>query len=125
MLEDLFDSAITHVHDYVAQRRRFAAVRRHQDRGVLLGGNSPQQCQDQIAGDGVQISGWFIGEQQFGFMHQRASDCDTLHLAAGELVGKAGGVGFEFDPIEPEFGSLARAGCAGEQQREFDVFDHV
>src|SRR5580765_4794373 len=36
----------------------------------------------------MQISGWFIGEQQRRLMNDRTGNADELLLAAGELAGK-------------------------------------
>ena len=61
-------------------------VVRHKDDGqaiVLV--EFLEHCEDFLAGARIEVSGRFIGEQQWRMIHEGAGDGDALLLAAGKL----------------------------------------
>jgi hypothetical protein len=55
-------------------------------------------------------------------VHQRAGDGDALALAAGELVRETAREAAHIDPLQGLERPLARARFAGQEQRQFHVF---
>ena len=58
----------------------------HDDRLSQFVDRPTQEAQDLRAGDGIQVAGRFVGEDELGACDQRAGDGDALLLAAGQLV---------------------------------------
>ena len=56
----------------------------HEDGGASLV-DVMEHLEDFLGGDGVEIAGGFVGENEVGVVEQGAGDADTLLLAAGEL----------------------------------------
>ena len=85
---------------------------------------SSSRLDDFAAGLRVEVAGWFVGEDDVGFVGERAGDGDSLAFATGELhaVG-ARGVGRGRRRREQLLGSFAAlaSGEAGEGERDLDV----
>ena len=63
----------------------------------------PQQGEDLLSGDTIQISGRLVGQQHAGVSDKGASDRGSLALSARELIGQVTG------PLtEPDVGQRAR-----------------
>ena len=95
----------------------------HEDDGVALLGQRPEQAHDFDPGLGVEVAGRLVGEHDRGPVGERPGDGHALRLAAGELIGIVGHSVFEADHLE-QFGGafLALADrYAGVQHRELDV----
>ena len=58
----------------------------HQQRDTIVGGNIQQELKDCAAGVFVEGAGGLVGEQNFGMVHQRATDRGALTFAAGKLL---------------------------------------
>ena len=56
------------------------------------------QSQDGIAAGGIEVPGGLVGNQNRRVVHQRAGDCDALHLPAGELIGQRPDLIFQAEP---------------------------
>ena len=76
--------------------------------GMLFALNLEEEIQDMFGISAVQIAGGFIGKQDFWAVDERASDCSTLELSAGE----SGRFLAELVSDADKFGSGADAGLA-------------
>src|ERR1700722_2807968 len=83
---NVFDVTVSHADNGIHKRRGLSAVRRHDNRHPLVGGDAAKQFEDGIAGGRVEISGWLIGEQNPRRVDQSSCDGDALHLAASDLM---------------------------------------
>jgi hypothetical protein len=117
-----FDAAIAEANKSVGNGSGFLAVSGEDRGGVLFASEAPQKIKDQSTGEGVEIAGGLIGEEEFRRVHQSASDGDTLHLSTGELVRKAVAEAVEFDPAQTLVGDGAGSEDASEQKRKLDIF---
>ena len=80
------DRSIVHFQQAIAARGQSAIVRRHQQGYAFSGGQIEQQSEDSGAGLFIQRSGWLIGKQNPGPVHQRATESGALTLSAGKLL---------------------------------------
>jgi hypothetical protein len=78
---------------------------------------------DPLAGCGVQISGWLVGEQHSGSGHESAGECHPLLLTAGQLTRIVpGSLGKAHLTKGLERGG-ACGGVAGQLQGQHDVLE--
>ena len=75
------DLAVAHDHAAGNTRGDRLVVRDEHDRGAVAV-QLFKRVDDRFAGAGVEIAGWFVGEQQRGFGDDRAGDRDALALTA-------------------------------------------
>ena len=66
-----------------------------------------EEVHDVFAGDGVEVAGGFVGEDDFGVVDDGTGDADALFLAAGEVVGLVVDLVVELDDVEGFEGLLA------------------
>ena len=66
----------------------------------------PEEFMDAAAGFLVEVTGRFIGEEDGGFHHERASESDALLFTAGEFAGFMGTAVGETDEFEQFFGTF-------------------
>ena len=99
-------------------------MRGHQDRGLLFVGDAAEAIPESVAGDGVEIAGGLVGQQQLGTMHHGAGDGDALHLSAGKLMRHSGAKVAQLDKFELMLRPIARIGLARQQQGKFDIFQN-
>src|SRR3954454_4206878 len=75
----------------------------------------------------VEIAGWFVSEEHFGIVDQRARDCDALLLSAGKLTRVMATAPAETDLGENSVGALAQLGVCettgAVKQRQLDVLN--
>ena len=116
--------SITQPNECVRQRGGLQTVGCHNGRGVLLSRESPEQFKNQATRRGVEIAGGLIRQQNARRMNERARNRNTLHLAAGKLVGIAITEAFEFHPSKPFPCRFARTGLPCKEQRQLDVFKY-
>ena len=98
----LDDGAVAHDRDIVGDRADDGEVVADEEAGeaVLLLQPADQLEDPGLDGD-VESAGGFVGDEQLGVEGEGAGDGDALALAAGELVGEAGGVRrLEVDRLE-------------------------
>ena len=60
----------------------------YDDEGGFFGAvEFDEEVGDGFGGGGVEGSGWFVGEQEFGAIDEGADEGGSLSLAGGELAG--------------------------------------
>ena len=95
---------------------------RGQDRGsVLFAREAPEQFKNNVPRSRVQITGWFVGEDQARRMDQRTRNGHALHLPSGKLVRITIAEALQLHPLEALPCSLARACFSRKEQRQFHV----
>lgn len=102
----------------------FVAVRHDDQRDNLLRGDFEQGFRD-IGGIGaVEVSGGFVGEEEFRAASQGAGDGGALHFSAAQLMGEMTPAVFESDQRQHfvHAGAGFPGGIASQEEREFDVF---
>src|SRR5271165_6820525 len=82
-----------------------------------------QAIDNQAAGGGVEISCWFVGEQQFRFGYKGAGDSHALLLASRELPGIVGYAMVEADRGETPGGDRKSVAPPSELERERHIFE--
>jgi hypothetical protein len=91
----------------------------------MVFGEGCEEVENGGGGFAVEVAGWFIGNEEFGVVHDGAGDGDALFLSAGEFGGAVMRAIGESDQIEggidagPAFGPGER----DEQKREFDILE--
>ena len=65
-----FDAAIAEANKSVGNGSGFLAVSGEDRGGVLFASEAPQKIKDQSTGEGVEIAGGLIGEEEFRRVHQ-------------------------------------------------------
>src|ERR1700722_3921777 len=98
-----------------------SVVSDHKD-GVAFAMKLAEQADDGFLVGLVEIAGGLVGEDQLGMIDQRASDGDTLLLAAGKLRWEMADAAGESGTGE-RGASLGFVGGAMEILREHDVFE--
>lgn len=82
----------------------------YKDRGALLTGYSAKQAHDRKPALRIQAGSRLIGQDDGGFVGQRARYGNSLTLAAGKLVGtEVGTVGYLEQLFAASFGGIDRA----------------
>ena len=56
-----------------------------------------EEGEDAVGGEGVEVAGGFVGEQEFGAGDEGSGDGKALLLASGEFAGAMVAAAFEFD----------------------------
>ena len=69
----------------------------HEQCGALTAHALLEQTDDVIPGFGIEIAGWFVGDDQIRRVYDRPSDGCALLFAAGDLIGHTLG-----DRLEPQ-----------------------
>ena len=84
-------------------------------------------CKDHFPGVGIEISGWFIGENDAGIIHQCSGNGDALLLSAGELRRSVFGAVLEPDEFEGMHGAFVTfpAGSTPVDQGELDILGNI
>ena len=81
-------AAVAQTDPRAGDRGCLGAMSCHEDRGAEFLGAAADQCKHLVPAGGVEVSRRFIGNQDLGRLHQRPGDGNSLHLAAGKLVGQ-------------------------------------
>ena len=97
------------------------------DRHAKLAGEVGHQFDDVFTSLQVQVGGWFVGEDNGGFVREGAGDGNTLLLTTGHFIRAVGKAVTEANHLEDFNGALARfiRIHAAEEQRQGDVADSV
>src|SRR5918995_2177099 len=111
-----FDHALAHLID------DGGVVCGHQHGGVRTI-DAVEKLHDSHAGRWVKVSGWLVGDENHGPVHERPGDRDALLFSAGQLFGKPSALSLEsnqlkhlrHDPLD------GRRGLADDLQGEGDV----
>ncbi len=93
--------------------------------GGVFGADEAEKFGENDFGRGnVQVAGWFVGEQDGGFVSEGAGDGHALLFAAGEFAGEVICAGGEAERAEEVHGAFfgMRLGFAGDHLRQHDVF---
>src|SRR5260370_3407834 len=115
------DHAVAQSHHALREGRDVIRVGDHHDRPTL-GVELAEKFHDFETRFGVEVPGWFIGQQNRRVGHQRAGDGDALLLPARELVGEVAGSLQETDRFERGHGPLPPLlVVAGVDQGHLDV----
>ena len=93
------------------------------DSGSELIGGATEEGEDLVAARGVEVAGGLIGDEQGGLVDECAGDGNALHLSAGKLEGEGGSFFGEANPAEDLAGASFASRGAGEEKREFHVFE--
>src|SRR5260370_12156942 len=99
------DHAVAQSHHALCEGRDVSLVSDQHDRPTLVV-ELAEKFHDFETRFGVEVPGWFIGQQNRRVGHQRAGDADALLLPARELVGEVAGSFQETDRFEPGHGPL-------------------
>ena len=93
----------------------------------VVGRCSDEGVDDHGSAGVVELSGWFVGQDQPGLAGQYPSDSDALCLTAGEFFGQFRREGFQVESAQGSDGLLAGgvAVDALQQQRKRHVLDDV
>jgi len=120
-----FDSAIPKVNGAMTNRRRLRAVRDKKQRRSRFVSEFPKQLQNGGAVDRIEITRWFVRQNQRRPMGQRSRNSDPLLLSTGHLVGKRVAARSEPHPLEQRSDTrhAFRPRQSGELQRQLDVFE--
>lgn len=94
------DPAEVHFDDSVGDVEDSVVVGDDHDRGTALSRVLLKQADDAASRFFVERGGRFVGEEDFGMMHQSSGDGDALFLAAGKFAGQVVGAVIESDGIE-------------------------
>jgi hypothetical protein len=79
------DAAVTKAHDALTVRGNFVFVRDDDDR-LPFGMQLAEERQDLDRRLAIEISSWFVGEQNRRVVQDRARNRDALPLTAGQLI---------------------------------------
>ena len=63
-----------------------AIVSRNDDCDAIAVYDFREQLEDRLRGARIELGGRLVSEHEWGLMHQRPCDCNSLLLAAGHLV---------------------------------------
>ncbi len=66
-------------------RSKFAAMRHDDEHGVFFAAQFQKQRSDRLGRVPIEITGWFVGQQQWGPVNKRPADGDALPFASGKL----------------------------------------
>jgi hypothetical protein len=98
-----------HFDEAIATVGKAAIVCGHQQRDTFIGGNVEKELKYGRAGVFVERAGGFVGQQDFGVVHERTADGRTLTFATGELlnlliqaVGESGALGKKMQSLVGE-----------------------
>jgi hypothetical protein len=80
-LLSVHDFTVPHIKSPSSVRRYIGIMRHHQDCAALCA-KFNQQAHNVYPGFAIKISGWFVCQDQSRIRYKRASDGDTLALAA-------------------------------------------
>src|SRR5271154_917125 len=97
---DLFYFSIAQADDGVGERGSLCAVRGQKRRRFKFACQALQEIENHVARSRVEISGWFVGEENCGGLNERPRDAYALHLTSGELVRIAIAQPIELNPGE-------------------------
>ncbi len=100
---------------------------RDQNNGASLRRKFVKEVENALPGDGIEITGRFVGEDELGIIYQGPSDGDALTLSAGELKGAVVHAFLQAHPEDGCFGALTAffGGKARINHRELYVFENV
>lgn len=119
---DFVELSVAHEEESFGAPGDFEVVGDHDDglSGVVEG---LEEVDDFASGGGVEVAGGFVGEDDFGFVGECASDGDALSFAAAELCRSVVEALAESDGFEECFGALSSLSSrgAGEGEGDFDV----
>ena len=79
--------AVPHMDDAPTHGSRFRIMRNHNDCLMKSVIQLLEHVKDKSRVLGIEVSRWFVGENDPRIIHERASNCHALHLSTGELKG--------------------------------------
>ena len=102
----------------------FRVVSGNQGGGVFGADEAEKFGENDFGRGDVQVAGWFVGEQDGGFVGEGAGDGDALLFAAGELAGEVICAGGKAERAEEVHGAFFGRGLgfSGDHLRQDDVF---
>ena len=114
------DLAVCKLDDAVCIGLGILAVMRDNDDELFC--REAFECIEHLsAGIGIQSAGRLVGHDNLRILDERTRDCDTLLLAAGELIRVAAAVPCEIDVIEDAVDLLIRCRPVLQLQRQCDI----
>ena len=118
------ESPVENTHISVADCSGVAAMGDHHKGGSILAGEFGQEFKNGGAVFGIEIAGWFVGEEEAWVVDECAANGDTLHFAPRQFVGQ--GTRFRGEPhafqVAVRFLLLFFARCAEKHERKGNVF---
>ena len=89
----------------------------------MLAREPPQQIENDISGDRIEITGRLICQQNFRRVDQRPCNRYTLHLAARKLMWKALAIAIQLHQSQSFLRNASRQGFACQKQGQFHILD--
>ena len=83
----MFEAAVTHPLNATGRGCDVRCVSGQQDGHTEIAIELAEQREHALAVLGIEVAGRFIGDEQRGFMHERAGDGGALHLTTRHLLG--------------------------------------
>ena len=98
-----------------------------EQRGTGDGGGVEENVDDVCRGFEVELTGWFVGEDEARSSGQHPGDGHPLGLSSGELLGQLPRQRVETEELHrfDSRGPCGGFGCATQQQGECDVLGHI
>ena len=93
----------------------------HHDGLTEFANSAPHEVENFRTGFGVEVAGWFIGENDLWLRSECAGHSNTLLLATRQLAGPVLQAAFELDGSDDLVNPGSVAGLAAQHHGKFDV----